>query len=137
MDLTIKIKEGLGDIRFSMPITSVHSLLGEANETESISNALDEPTTILRYNEIELTLFFEGNEPCLQCIDICHEDTMLFGKNIFNLTEQEITQLMVENNYLEQDIEAEDWGEKRISFYEANIDFYFNEGELVSVSVGN
>ncbi len=126
----------MGEIRFAMPVESVHALLGEANEAESIYNAVDEPTTVLHYKEQGLTMFFEGGEPCLQCIDICNEGTTLFGKEIFNLDEQEITQLMVANNYLEQDMETEDWGEKRISFYDANIDFYFEEGELVSVSIG-
>ncbi len=137
MDLTIKIKEGLGEIRFAMPIENIHALLGEASETESIYNAVDEPTTVLHYKEMGLTMFFEGSEPRLQCIDICNEKVTLFGKEIFTLGEQEITQLMVENNYLEQDMETEDWGEKRLSFYDANIDFYFEEGELVSISIGN
>ena len=44
--------------------------------------------------------------------------------------------LMVKNNYTEQDADEEDWGERRISFPEGNVDFYFDEGELVSIILG-
>lgn len=136
MDLTIKIKEGLGDMRFDMPIEKIHSLMGEASEVENIYNAADEPTTVLHYNNDGITLFFEGEEPTLQCIDVSNEDCTLFDADIFNLSEKEIVKLMVEHKYLEQDVDTEDWGEKRVSFNDANIDFYFNKGELVSVILG-
>jgi hypothetical protein len=136
MDLTIKIKEGLGDMRFDMPIEKIHSLMGEASEVENIYNAADEPTTVLHYNNDGITLFFEGEEPTLQCIDVSNEDCTLFDADIFNLSEKEIVKLVVEHKYLEQDVDTEDWGEKRVSFNDANIDFYFNKGELVSVILG-
>lgn len=136
MDLTIKIKEGLGDMRFDMPIEKIHTLMGEASEVENIYNAADEPTTVLHYNNDGITLFFEGEEPTLQCIDVSNEDCTLFDADIFNLSEKEIVKLVVEHKYLEQDVDTEDWGEKRVSFNDANIDFYFNKGELVSVILG-
>ena len=47
MKYEIKLKEGLGDIRFDMPVEEVVSLMGEAEEVESMDNATDETTTIL------------------------------------------------------------------------------------------
>ena len=135
MNTTIHIKQGLGDIKFDMPIEEVVALWGEANDVENIDNAADESTTVLIYND-GTTLFFEGTEPILSCIDSSNEDLTLFGKEIFDLDEQEIVRLMVENNYFEQDVDTEDWGERRISFNEANIDFYFEDGYLVSVLLG-
>ena len=44
--------------------------------------------------------------------------------------------MMVKNNYTEQDVDEEDWGERRVSFPEGNIDFYFDERELVSIIMG-
>ena len=53
--------------------------------------------------------------------------TTLFGQPIFDLEEKEIVKLMVDNNYFEQDVDIEAWGERRISFNEGNIDFFFEE----------
>lgn len=136
MDMTIKIKQGLGDIRFQMPVEEVVALLGTADEVENTDNAADEPTTVLRYNDCGLTLFFEGENPVLSCIDTCDEESILLGKKVFEMDEQAIVQLMVGSGYKEQDIDDEDWGERRVSFPEGNIDFYFDEGELVSIILG-
>ena len=136
MNLEIKIKEGLGDIRFGMPVEEVVAMLGNADEVENIDNAADEPTTVLHYNELGLTMFCEGENPQLACIDIDNEECTLFGKEVFDMDERKIVKLMVANNYTEQDADQEDWGERRITFPGGNIDFYFDEGELVSIIFG-
>lgn len=135
MNLSILPKQGLGDLRFDMPIEDVVHLLGNADEVESIDNAADETTTVLHYED-GLTLFCEGENPVLSCIDISNEEATLFGKKVFDLAEKEIVRLMVDNQYFEQDADMEDWGERRISFPEGNIDFYFEDGELTSVIIG-
>lgn len=132
--MEIIIKEGIDKIKFDMPIEEVVAILGEANEVENIDNAADESTTVLRYEA--MTLFFEGENPTLTCIDIEDEDTLLFGKEIFDMGEKEIVQLMVANKYFEQDIDTEEWGERRVTFNEGNIDFFFEDDELMSVVFG-
>lgn len=136
MEQDIYIHKGLGNLLFQMPVEEVVTLLGNADDVENIDNAADEPTTVLHYNDLGLTLFFEGENPTLACIDTCNEEATLFGTDIFNLDERSIVKLMVQNNYTEQDANQEDWGERRISFPEANIDFYFDEGGLVSIILG-
>ena len=136
MDLTIKIKKGLGDLVFGMPVEDVVKLLGTADEVENIDNAADESTTVLRYNDEGLTLFCEGENPTLACIDVANEECTVFGEKVFEMTEPEIVSLMVKNNITEQDVDEEDWGERRVTFNEGNIDFYFDEGELVSIILG-
>lgn len=133
--MEIKIKQGLGDIRFDMPVEEVVAIMGNANDVETIDNAADEPTTVLRY-ENGTTLFFEGENPNLSCIDTSDEDLTLFGKQIFDMNEKEIVQLMVANNFYEQDVDTEDWGERRVSFNEGNVDFFFENDTLMSVLFG-
>lgn len=135
MDSIINIKQGFGNIKFDMPIEEVVSILGEPNEVETIENATDETTTVLRYNNT-LTLFFEGDAPILSCIDIADENTTLFGHKIFEMNEKEIVNLMVTNHFFEQDVDNEEWGERRVTFGEGNIDFYFDEDDLLSVIIG-
>lgn len=136
MDLTIKLKKGLGDIVFGMPVEEIVKLMGTADEVENIDNAADESTTVLRYNDLGLTLFCEGENPVLACIDIANEDCTLFGEKVFDLDERELVNLMVKNNITEQDIDDEDWGERRITFNEGNIDFYYDNEELISIILG-
>lgn len=135
MKLDIKIKQGLGDILFDTAIENIVAKLGEANEVETIDSVDDTPTTIMRYGD-DISLFFEGENPTLTCIDIANEDCTLFGKEVFDMNEKEIVQLMVANNYFEQDADSEDWGERRISFPEGNIDFFFEDDELMSIIIG-
>ncbi len=136
MNFAISIKEGIGDLRFRMPVEEVSALLGEADEVENIDNAADEPTTVLRYNELGLVLFFEGENPTLACIDVENEESTLMGKEVFDLDERQIVEMMVKNGYVEQDVDEEDWGERRVSFPEGNIDFFMVEDELVSIVMG-
>lgn len=135
MKLDIKIKQGLGDILFDTPIEDIVAVLGEAKEVETIDNVDDMPTTIMRYGD-DVSLFFEGDNPTLTCIDIADEDCTLFGEEVFDMNEKEIVTLMVSNNYFEQDADTEDWGERRISFPEGNIDFFFEDDELMSIIIG-
>lgn len=136
MDLTIKPKKGIGDIEFGMPVEEVVKILGQADEVENIDNAADESTTVLRYNDDGLTLFCEGENPTVSCIDVSNEDCTLFGESVFDLDERQLVALMVKNNLTEQDVDEEDWGERRVTFNEGNIDFYYDNGELVSIILG-
>ncbi|MCR4659606.1 MAG: hypothetical protein K5650_04855 [Bacteroidales bacterium] len=136
MEHNIIIKQGIGDLHFDMPVEEAVALLGQADSVENIDNADDESTTVLCYEDEGLTLFFEGENPRLQCIDVCDEEATMLGENIFDLNEQEIVKLMVSHHFCEQDIEDELWGERRISFGEANVDFFFEDDTLLSVSIG-
>ena len=136
MKYDIKPKEGLGELTFRMPVEEVVALIGNAQEVESIENATDEQTTVLHYTDKGITIFCEGDNPTLACIDVDNEECTLFGQKVFNMTEKEIVRLMVDHNYCEQDVDVEDWGERRITFPEGNIDFYFEDDELISIILG-
>lgn len=136
MDFTIELKKGIGNLMFDMTLEEVKQILGEPTEMETIDNGMEEETLVLHYDDQSLTLFFEGETKLLNCIDTDNEDTILFGQNIYTLTEKEITQLMIANNYFAEDIETESWGERRVTFIEGNIDFFFENDELMSVVFG-
>ncbi|MBP3763908.1 MAG: hypothetical protein J6I49_08555 [Bacteroidales bacterium] len=134
--MEIKLQQGAGDIAFGMPVEDIVGRLGNPDEVENIDNAADESTTVLRYLDLGMTFFCEGDNPELACIDVTNEDCTLFGKPVFDMEERAIVQLMVANNYTEEDADEEDWGERRITFPEANVDFYFDQGDLVSIIFG-
>jgi hypothetical protein len=136
MDFTIELKKGIGNLMFDMALEDVKQILGEPTEMETIDNGMEEETLVLHYDDQNLTLFFEGETKLLNCIDTDNEDTVLFGQKIYTLTEKEIAQLMIANNYFAEDIETESWGERRVTFIEGNIDFFFENDELMSVVFG-
>ena len=136
MDYTINIKKGIGELLFDMTVEDVKHLLGEPTEIENIDNGMDEETLVLHYDELGLTLFFEGEPRLLNCIDTDNEETVLFGQKVYEMQEKEVAHLMVTNNYFAEDIETESWGERRVSFSEANVDFFFEDDELVSIVFG-
>jgi hypothetical protein len=136
MDFTIELKKGIGNLMFDMTLDKVKQILGEPTEMETIDNGMEEETLVLHYDDQNLTLFFEGETKLLNCIDTDNEDTVLFGQKIYTLTEKEIAQLMIANNYFAEDIETESWGERRVTFIEGNIDFFFENDELMSVVFG-
>lgn len=136
MDYTINIKKGIGELLFDMSVEDVKHLLGEPTEIENIDNGMDEETLVLHYDKLGLTLFFEGEPRLLNCIDTDNEETVLFGQKVYEMQEKEVAHLMVTNNYFAEDIETESWGERRVSFSEANVDFFFEDDELVSIVFG-
>lgn len=136
MNLEIKIKEGLGDLRFGMTEEQIKAIMSRPDEVEHIENAADEPTTVMHYNDHGITLFLEDEPQVLACIDLANEQCTLYGKEVFDLDERELVKLMVDNNLTEQDVDQEDWGERRVSFPQGNIDFYFADGEMTSIIMG-
>lgn len=136
MNLEIKIKEGLGDLRFGMTEEQIKAIMSRPDEVEHIENAADEPTTVMHYNDHGITLFLEDEPQVLACIDLANEQCTLFGKEVFDLDERELVKLMVANDLTEQDVDQEDWGERRVSFPQGNIDFYFADGEMTSIIMG-
>ena len=52
------------------------------------------------------------------------------------MNEIEIIKLFKENNFEVTDSEKHEWGEKRVSFDEALVDLYFENGKLQSINFG-
>lgn len=136
MNLEIKPKVGLGDLLFGEIPENVTKLFGEPEQAEEINTDDDLKTTILSYSN-GVTVFLEGLvEPVVSNFDIDNTNATLFGKKIFKMDEQAIIALMNENHFTELEREEEEWGEMRLSFDDAMLDFYFEDNKLAAVSWG-
>lgn len=136
-EIKIKIKEGFDDIKFGMSPEEIIAILGEPQEVENLEIDDENSTTIIHYRDNELSFFFANSrKPCLECIETSNHDTYIFDKQIFLLNECEITDLFKSNGYDNFEIETEVWGEKRLTFEDAMIDFYFDEKQLSIISWG-
>jgi hypothetical protein len=128
--------QGCGNIKFGQTIQELTALLGEAEEIDHIDTDDDMTTVVLHYWEDALSVFFEGTtKNVISCFETDHPDAILFGKKVFELTKDEIIQLMEQNGYSELEIEEEE-GETRLTFEDALIDFFYDEEELLAVNWG-
>ena len=137
-NMEIKLLEGLDDIEFGTTAEDVAELLGKPDEIEELDEGDDELKTVIwTFIENGVTLFFDGEDPKLfSCVETDNKNTTLFGKKIFELKSQEVIDMMLAHGFEEVDEDTEEWGEKRLSFDEALIDFYFENDQMVTVNWG-
>jgi hypothetical protein len=141
MDLQIVLNSGMGDIRFGCTPEIVRGLLGEPEDVEELESAMDGnvESIVWNYPDMGLNFFFDAanGEPTLITIESDNLETVLFNSKVFNVTKDNIIVLMKENGFKEVDEDDEAWGEHRVTFEDAQIDFYFDDQELTLVSWGS
>lgn|SRR5574343_386528 len=134
----IRILSGFSGLNFGQSVTEAKELFGAPEEEEELNDEiLNASSCVFHYWENGFSLFFDNfNNKVFNSVEVDNPETVLFGKKIFSLKEKELIELLAQNGYKLTDSENHDWGEKRISFDEANLDFYFQNGKLVSVNFG-
>jgi len=138
MEFTIRPLAGIGELSFGASMQDVVELLGQPEDSEVITDGDDEVETLVwHYWGNGVTLFIEGRDNSVfsNCELENHEAT-LFGVKVFGLNEESIISLMKENGFAEYEAEMEPWEEKRLSFEDAQADFYFLDGILTTVNWG-
>ncbi len=141
MKLEIKPLEGFGVLEFGATPKEVFEYLGQPDEDEVFEDEEEGDTTVYHFWDLQVSAFFENEEePGLINIETDNPDATLFGKQIFTLKEDEVIKLMKDNGFSEIDTEImeseEDENEKRVSFDDAMIDFFFEDDKLSAVSWG-
>lgn len=136
--LEIKPLVGFGELKFGADQPDVENYLGEPEEIEDLEGEADESDAeVWNYWENGHTVFFEKElgSKCT-CFETDNNNSTLFGKHVFDLNEAQLTELMKANGFEEVDTEDEEWGERRVSFTDAVMDFYFEDDKMISVSWG-
>lgn len=134
INLDIIIGKGIGSLQLSMTKEQVISLLGKANEENTIDGADEKEVFVMYYDDPSLSLFFEDGN-ILSCIDICDERITLFDKHISDMNISQIKALLRTHGYSDFEEEKEEWGEHRLSIPSAGLDFYFDNDTFSSVSL--
>jgi hypothetical protein len=138
MDLQIVLKKGMGEIYFGSTPEVVRAIFGDPDDVEELENAIDGnvESIVWNYPDAGLNFFFDAanGEPTLSTIESDNLETVLFNALIFNITRDNVVALMKENGYNDMDEDDETWGEHRVTFEDAQIDFYFADQELTLVS---
>jgi hypothetical protein len=134
----IKPGVGLSNLHFGATMAEAQAAFGEPEETELLDDIDDCQATVWHYWDQGFTLFFDKHQnQFFNCAEIDHPETLLWGQKIFTFTEKQIIELFKSKGFLQYETEQQDWGEKRLSFDAANIDFYFEKNKLSSVNYGN
>lgn len=137
LNFDIKPKLGLGDLLFGEIPENLTKILGQPESVEDIKTDDDLKTTILSFPEKGLTVFLEGLvEPIVSNFDVDNKTATLFGVRIFEKSEDEAKQLLLDNGYSLFEEDEEEWGERRLSCEDALMDFYFIDGKLQAVNFG-
>jgi hypothetical protein len=133
----IKPCYGLSNLPFGSAMDEIEKVLGKPDETEVLDDIDDCQSVVWHYWEQGFSLFFdENNNQLFGCVEIDNEETLLWGKKIFKMSEKEIIELFKSKSYSLYETEVHEWGEKRLSFDSANIDFYFEKNKLTSINYG-
>ncbi len=136
--LEIKPLVGFGNLKFGATQEDVKKYFGEPQDLESLPGEADESDAeAYNYWDIGHTVFFEkDSQNRCTCFETDSDEVTLFGKDIFVMSEAQIIKLMNDNGYNSIDVEDEEWGERRVSFDDAVVDFYFEDDNLISISWG-
>ena len=140
MDLIPKINllKGFGELLFWSTIVEAEKIYGKPEEIQVLDDSiLDTSCTVYHYWDFGFSLFFDNkNFKKISSVEVDNRDAELFEIKIFKLNELQLIDLMKENGYNLSDSEKQEWGEKRISFDDAGLDCYFENGKLVSLNFG-
>ena len=137
-DFTIVPLKGYGEIPFGMTLDEAVKKLGMPDFYEELSDMEEtgNRSIFYEYDELETNIYFEGvTKSVVACFETENAEATLYGEPVFDLTREEIIDLMKEHGFKELEEETED-EELRVTFEDAMMDFFFDEDELTAVSWG-
>lgn len=137
MHIPLEIKPGLGisSLLFGSTMAEAEETFGKAEEVQLIDELEGFQTTVWHYWDKGFALFFDNqNNLLFNCVEIDNTEALLWGQIIFNFKEKQIIELFKSKGLIRYETEYHDWGEKRLSFDDAVIDFYFNKNQLISIN---
>lgn len=134
----IKLLNGFCNLSFGQSVMEARVIFGAPNEEETLDDELLKASSfVMHYWDRGFSLFFDNHKNrVFNSVEVDHPETILFNEKIFSLKEYELIALLKLNKFSLTDTENHEWGEKRISFDEANLDCYFQNEKLVSVNFG-
>ena len=137
-DFTIEPLKGYGEIPFGMTLDEAVKKLGMPDFYEELSDMEETGNRSIyyEYDELETNIYFEGvTKSVVACFETENMEATLYGEPVFDLTKEEIIDLMKKQGFKELEEETED-DELRVSFEDALVDFFFDEEGLTAISWG-
>ncbi len=136
--MNIYLLKGLNNFEFGLTKDSFIEENPDKINFELIEEEEELKTEAINIEELNSYLYFDGDETEL-LLTACateNKDSILFGQKVFELSKEDIIKLVKAHKFNEIEEDTEEWGEERLSFYDAMVDFFFKNGKLVSISWG-
>ncbi|MCQ2303786.1 MAG: hypothetical protein MJZ97_02165 [Bacteroidales bacterium] len=137
-NFAIEPLKGYGEIPFGMTLDEAVKMLGMPNFYEELNDMeeTENRSIYYEYDDLQTNIYFEGiTKSVVACFETENENATLYGKKVFDLDQKAVIEMMKAKGFNELEQETED-GELRISFEDALIDFFFDEGGMTAVSWG-
>ena len=126
---------GFSKLLFGASMADAVDAFGHPEETGLLDELEDSKSVVWHYWENGFTLFFEAqHQQIFNCVEIDNTGALLWGHRVFESNEKQIIELFKKKGILKYEKELHEWGEKRLSFDEAHIDFYFEKNKLNSIN---
>ncbi len=134
----IQLMKGFSNFNFGQIVTEAEVLFGTAEEAQTLEDDILETSSyVMHYWSQGFSLFFDKNKGnAFSSVEVDNKDTLMFNQKIFNMGEKALTELLKINGFKLSDGETHSWGEKRLSFDDAGLDCYFENGKLISINFG-
>lgn len=132
----IYLLRGFSGLKFGQKPIDAEALFGPPEETQTLNDDILNTTSfVMHYWSNGFSLFFDANKgSSLNIVEVDNPETILFGAKAFSLKEPELVELLKLKGYKLTDTERHEWGEKRLSFDDAGLDCYFENGKLSTIS---
>lgn len=129
---------GFCSLNFGQTKEEAIALFGPPSEEQTLTDAVfDTSSLVFHYWDLGFSLFFDNlKSQIFASVEIDNPETLLFGIKLFELNENEVTELLKSKGFPLSESEKESWGEKRLSFDDAGLDCYFQNNKLLSVNFG-
>lgn len=136
--IEIKPDIGINDLVFGASMQDAEQIFGKPEDIELLDDIEESKSIVYHYWKSGFSLFFdENNNQLFCCVEVDNKNAYLWEKQIFNFNEKQIIDLLNLKGYSEYESELHEWGEKRLSFEKANMDFYFEKNKLISINYGS
>ena len=126
---------GYGEIKFGMDMDKLSQIVGEPEEIVSFDDE-ELSLVVLHYWALGFSVFMDGiTRQVVAGIELDNAESILYGQNFIGKSEDEIIEFMKINGHKDYEVENEEV-DKRYSFDEGMMDFFFVEGKLEYMNFG-
>ncbi|MGQ1783569.1 MULTISPECIES: outer membrane protein assembly factor BamE domain-containing protein [unclassified Saccharicrinis] len=139
----ILIGKGFDEIRFGMTRQQVKEILGEPDEIDAYSSSeeADDNTEAYHYDELELSVSFdEMDDWRLGSIAVSSPDAVLEGLKLVGITDDDLLAKLSAidlGDYDREDVSSpESPDHEVVTFYEASINFWIENGAVTEIQFG-
>ena len=136
-DNEIRLGEGIGELKFGITMEDVEELMGEPEEVEESDEEDEFEHKAWNYWDSGFSFYFDKEDDYrLSCIETANPNVTLWGKQLFDMSLEEVENLFKEHGITNAEKETIENNVTCISYEKEMIDLYFEEGKLLAINFG-